>query len=93
MTNTKRYFVQFTPVGWQVRDSYTGDEAAAYGTGREEYALAKAKADRLNEAEPFFCDYEGTGPHKCDGTPWEHEIDCDMDEDCACTASPGEMSR
>lgn len=31
-----------------------------------------------------FCTYEGPGPHDCPGTPWEHETDCDMDEDCVC---------
>lgn len=64
MNATKpRYFVQFTPVGWQVRDRETGDEMAAFGTGDEEYARAKAQAADLNYSdEPRGrSDYEAFG--------------------------------
>lgn len=26
-----------------------------------------------NTSEPFFCTYDGAGPHSCRGSSWEHE--------------------
>ena len=48
----RRYFVQFTPVGWQVNDrSGIDHRSESFGLERQEYRRARALAARLNGTE------------------------------------------
>ena len=46
-----RYFVTFSPVGWQVIDRQTGEEQGWHGSGKDEYARANKLCDELNTQE------------------------------------------
>ena len=46
-----RYFLNFEPIGWVIRDRETGEEVGStYGHGKDDYQLAKLECAKLNRA-------------------------------------------
>ena len=72
---TAEWFLQLTPVGWEVRNSITGEESGTFGGGKSEYHRAKAHVLKLNNTCEF-CGSVRTVEVLMDGKPHRTCTNC-----------------